>query len=86
VQGDERNWLEEFKRINGLTVTGSNSTVAGGRLNRILGSRRALSNDVAQAAPRKGPHRLGRIIDGDQLAIRIDNLRSRKRKPARNSR
>jgi hypothetical protein len=70
VAGDERKWLEEFRRINGFDSTGA-------ALNERCGPRRVLSNDPAQPALRKGPHRLGNIIDADPLAIRITNRRAR---------
>lgn len=68
---DERNWLDKFKQINGLTV----STPA---LNRIGAPLPILSK-----RPRKGPHRLGRIFEGDQIQIRVMNLVVRRRKGAR---
>lgn len=70
MPGDERNWLDEFKRINGFDVSMRS-------LNRNSGPHRVLSNDPAHPAARKGPHRLGNIIDADRITIIVTNHRAR---------
>jgi len=43
--------------------------------------------DVLSKTPRKGPHRLGRILDADHLEVIITNRRARAgRKPTKFSR
>ena len=63
-------WLAELRRLNGFYETAPT-------LDSRSDPRRVLSNDAAQPARRKGPHRLDNIIRGDALAIRITNRRAR---------
>jgi hypothetical protein len=62
-------WLAELRRLNGLNRRPPARDESSDRDG-------VLSNELAQSE-RKGPHRLGRILRADPLAIRITNRRAR---------
>jgi len=63
-------WLAELRRLNGL----DRKPPARDEISRTS---RVLSNEAAQPARRKGPHRLDNILRSDALALRVTNLRAR---------